>query len=135
MLHLMICICWAISAFLRWSWLCHGIWSFLYIAESSLPSFYWGFLHQCSLRRLACNSPFWRCTPVCLTWFFFFFFEIRSCCVAQAFLEVRDLLGIPGELHHARLVTWHYKLQSHERATLNYILQKYKSKTCNLKQL
>jgi hypothetical protein len=26
-----------------------------------LPLFYWGFLHECSLRRLAYSSPFWRC--------------------------------------------------------------------------
>jgi hypothetical protein len=26
-----------------------------------LPLFYWGFLHQCLLRRLSYSSPFWRC--------------------------------------------------------------------------
>jgi hypothetical protein len=26
-----------------------------------LPLFYWRFLHRCSLRRLACSSPFWLC--------------------------------------------------------------------------
>jgi hypothetical protein len=26
-----------------------------------LPLFYWRFLHQYSLRKLAYSSPFWRC--------------------------------------------------------------------------
>jgi hypothetical protein len=40
-------------AFLEWSWLGHGEWFFWYFIVFSLPLFYWGFLHQCSLSYLA----------------------------------------------------------------------------------
>jgi hypothetical protein len=52
----MICICWIIPISLGWSPLGHGIWSFLYAVEFSLPLFYWGFLHLCSSKRLACSA-------------------------------------------------------------------------------
>jgi hypothetical protein len=32
-----------------------------YIVGFNLLLFYWGFLHHCSLRILACNSPFRMC--------------------------------------------------------------------------
>jgi hypothetical protein len=44
----------------------HDAWSFWYVVGFSLPLCYWGFLHQCSLRRLACSSYFWMCP--CLVW-------------------------------------------------------------------
>jgi hypothetical protein len=37
-------------AFLGWSLLGHGEWSFWYVVGFSLSLFYWGFLHQCSLK-------------------------------------------------------------------------------------
>jgi hypothetical protein len=51
--HLFLCVCWTIPASLGWSQLGHGEWSFWYVVGFSLPSFYWEFLHQCSLRKLA----------------------------------------------------------------------------------
>jgi hypothetical protein len=48
---------------LGWRWLGHSEWAFWYAVRFSLPLFYWGFLHHCSLRRLAyswgeCNTGF-----------------------------------------------------------------------------
>jgi hypothetical protein len=54
--------CWTIPVSLGWSWLGHGKWSCWYVVGFGLPLFYWRFLHQCSLRRLAYNSPF-RMSP------------------------------------------------------------------------
>jgi hypothetical protein len=39
---------------------------FWYVVGFGLPLFYWEFLHWCSLRRMVCSSPFWRC--LCLVW-------------------------------------------------------------------
>jgi hypothetical protein len=44
-------------ASLRWSQLDHDEWLFCYFIFD-FPLFYWGHLHQCPLRRLACRS-FW----------------------------------------------------------------------------
>jgi hypothetical protein len=55
-IHLMISVCWTISASLGWSQLEHYIWSFWYVVEFSSPVFYWEFLHLSSLKRLAINS-------------------------------------------------------------------------------
>jgi hypothetical protein len=57
-LHLIVCICWTIPASLGWSWLDHGVWSFWYVVEFSLPKFYWDFGHHCTLKRLTCNFLF-----------------------------------------------------------------------------
>jgi hypothetical protein len=41
--------------------------SFWYVVGFGLPLHYCGFLHQCSLGRLAYSSPFWMCsTPPAL---------------------------------------------------------------------
>jgi hypothetical protein len=57
---LLICICWITPACLGWSRLGCGEWPFWYVVGFGLSLFCWGFLHQCSLRRLAYSS-FWRC--------------------------------------------------------------------------
>jgi hypothetical protein len=45
------------------TWKCpdRGVWSFWYVLEFSFTMFYWGFLHLCSLKRLACSSFFVLC--------------------------------------------------------------------------
>jgi hypothetical protein len=50
---------------LTWSW---WILSFWYVVAFVLSLFYWGFLHQCWLRRLVCSSPFWMCPFPVLGW-------------------------------------------------------------------
>jgi hypothetical protein len=42
--------------------------SFLMCCWIWLPLFYWGFLHLCSLRRLAYSSPFWSCLCLVFGW-------------------------------------------------------------------
>jgi hypothetical protein len=43
------------------SWFGHGKWSVWYVLGFGLPLVYWGYLHWCSLRRLAYSSLFWMC--------------------------------------------------------------------------
>jgi hypothetical protein len=55
---------WISGMKLTWSWCM----MFLYAVEFSLPLFYWGFLHLCSLKRFAYNSLFLSCPCPVLGW-------------------------------------------------------------------
>jgi hypothetical protein len=65
-LCLMTCICRTIPVSLEWNWLDHGVWSFWYAVELSLPIFYQGFWHVSSLKRLVCTFLFLLCP--CSVW-------------------------------------------------------------------
>jgi hypothetical protein len=53
---------------LGWSQLGRDEWSFGCAVGFGLPLFYWGFLHQWSLRRLPTVPFFWRCLFLVLGW-------------------------------------------------------------------
>jgi hypothetical protein len=50
---------WSIPASVERSWLGLGVCPFLYVVGFSLPLFYWGVLHQCSLSWLSVLLLFW----------------------------------------------------------------------------
>jgi hypothetical protein len=58
-LQLMICIGWAIPASLRWSRLSHGF---------ILPLFYWGFSHQCLLKKIGLYFSFLDVSFLVMWW-------------------------------------------------------------------